>query len=69
MKEKKTASTLQRILVNCGAQAKEYGSCVAARIPEVEHDMCLKEFIALKNCMQNTVLISSQIRLHCIVQL
>lgn len=53
MKEKNTTSTLRRILVNCGSQAKEYGGCVAAKIPEVERDMCLKEFLALKNCMQN----------------
>ncbi|GMN55928.1 hypothetical protein TIFTF001_025047 [Ficus carica] len=55
MKERKTTSTLQRILVNCAAQAKEYGTCVAAKVPEVERDMCLKEFLALKSCMQNTV--------------
>ncbi|PON37816.1 hypothetical protein PanWU01x14_317320 [Parasponia andersonii] len=53
MKERKTTSTLKRILVNCGAQAKEYGSCVAAKVPDVEKDMCLKEFLALKSCMQN----------------
>ncbi|KAF4369006.1 hypothetical protein F8388_013335, partial [Cannabis sativa] len=55
MKERKTTSTLKRILVNCGAQAKEYGSCVAAKVPEVERDMCLKEFLALKSCMQNVI--------------
>ncbi|KAL9258991.1 hypothetical protein AKJ16_DCAP01435 [Drosera capensis] len=55
MKEKKSASLLQRILVSCGAQAKEYGGCVASKIPEVEHDMCLKEFLALKNCTQNVI--------------
>ncbi|KAK3004248.1 hypothetical protein RJ639_018983, partial [Escallonia herrerae] len=53
MKEKSTTSVLQRILVNCGAQAKEYGGCVSARVPKVERDMCLKEFVALRNCMQN----------------
>jgi hypothetical protein len=53
MKEKNTTSALRRILVNCGAQAKEYGSCVAAKVPEVERDMCLKEFLKLKSCMQN----------------
>lgn len=55
MKEKNTTSTLKRILVTCAAQSKEYGSCVAARVPEIEHDMCLKEFLALKNCMQNVL--------------
>lgn len=52
MKERATSSPLKRILVNCGAQAKEYGSCVAAKVPQIERDMCLKEFLALKNCMQ-----------------
>ncbi|KAK8638886.1 hypothetical protein V6N13_137295 [Hibiscus sabdariffa] len=55
MKEKKTISPLRRILANCTAQAKEYGACVAAKVPEVERDMCLKEFLALKTCMQNTL--------------
>lgn len=55
MKENKTTSTFKRILVTCAAQSKEYGSCVAARVPEVERDMCAKEFLALKNCMQNVL--------------
>ncbi|KAJ8434776.1 hypothetical protein Cgig2_017184 [Carnegiea gigantea] len=38
------------------SRAKNYGSCVASKIPEVERDMCLKEFCALKNCMKNVVL-------------
>ncbi|KAF9680732.1 hypothetical protein SADUNF_Sadunf06G0152100 [Salix dunnii] len=55
MKERSSSSsTLRRILVNCAAQAKEYGGCVAAKVPEIERDMCLKEFLSLKNCMQNT---------------
>ncbi|KAL6000863.1 hypothetical protein ACLOJK_006590 [Asimina triloba] len=33
---------------------KEYGSCIAGKIPEIERDMCLKEFLALKSCMQST---------------
>ncbi|KAG5252925.1 NADH dehydrogenase [Salix suchowensis] len=55
MKERNTTSTLRRILVNCAAQAKEYGECVAAKVPEIERDMCLKEFLSLKTCMQNTI--------------
>ncbi|KAJ4845171.1 hypothetical protein Tsubulata_048032, partial [Turnera subulata] len=55
MKEKNTSSVLRRILANCGAQAKEYGSCVAARVPEIERDMCLKEFLTLNNCMKSVV--------------
>ncbi|KAL5545427.1 hypothetical protein UlMin_005114, partial [Ulmus minor] len=54
MKERNTNSTLKRILINCAAQGKDYGGCVAAKVPEVERDMCLKEFLALKSCMQNT---------------
>jgi hypothetical protein len=41
-------------------QAKEYGRCIAVRVPEVEHDMCLKEFLALKACMQNSVIFLSE---------
>ncbi|KAF9599349.1 hypothetical protein IFM89_036806 [Coptis chinensis] len=53
MKESKPISTLKRILITCTAQAKDYGTCVAAKVPEVDRDMCLKEFLALKSCMQN----------------
>ncbi|KAL6986968.1 hypothetical protein U1Q18_012728 [Sarracenia purpurea var. burkii] len=55
MKEKNATSMLRRILVNCTTQANEYGNCVAAKVPQVERDMCLKEFLALRNCMQNMV--------------
>nr|VDC81686.1 unnamed protein product [Brassica rapa] len=60
MKEKNssaTASTLGRILATCSKQvcAKDYGSCVASKVHEIEKDLCLKEFLALKNCMQHTV--------------
>ncbi|TKY69792.1 hypothetical protein E2542_SST06074 [Spatholobus suberectus] len=41
MKEKKnTTSTLKRILVNCTSQAKAYGSCAAAKVPDIERDIC-----------------------------
>ncbi|KAL5134955.1 Regulator of MON1-CCZ1 complex [Glycine soja] len=39
-----------RLIVAC---AKAYGSCVAAKVPDIERDMCVKEFEALKSCMQN----------------
>ncbi|CAF2127250.1 unnamed protein product, partial [Brassica napus] len=58
MKEKNsatTASTLGRILATCSKQAKDYGSCVASKVHEIEKDLCLKEFLALKSCMQHTV--------------
>ncbi|KAH0881049.1 hypothetical protein HID58_068443 [Brassica napus] len=58
MKEKSpaTASTLGRILATCSKQliTRDYGSCVASKVPEVERDLCFKEFLALKNCMQHT---------------
>ncbi|CAN7010616.1 unnamed protein product [Brassica rapa subsp. trilocularis] len=58
MKEKNsatTASTLGRIIATCSKQAKDYGSCVASKVHEIEKDLCLKEFLALKSCMQHTV--------------
>ncbi|CAN8270107.1 unnamed protein product [Cochlearia groenlandica] len=57
MKEKNssTVSTLGRILATCSKQAKDYGSCVASKVHEVERDICLKEFLALKNCMQHMI--------------
>ncbi|CAN6810290.1 unnamed protein product [Brassica oleracea] len=71
MKEKNsatTASTLGRILATCSKQvcstapltfAKDYGSCVASKVHEIEKDLCLKQFLALKSCMQHTVKIMS----------
>ncbi|OVA20701.1 hypothetical protein BVC80_881g62 [Macleaya cordata] len=55
MKERNTTSKLKCILVKCASQAKAYGSCVAEKVPQVEQNMCLKEFLALKACMQNVV--------------
>ncbi|GLJ12456.1 hypothetical protein SUGI_0191190 [Cryptomeria japonica] len=48
-------SPFKRILVQCSPQVKEYGYCVANKVPAVERDMCLKEFLALKTCMQNVL--------------
>ncbi|XXG81768.1 hypothetical protein AAC387_Pa09g2338 [Persea americana] len=53
MKERK-ASVLKRVLVSCSSQAKDYGTCIAGKVPKIERDMCLKEFLALKTCMENT---------------
>ncbi|TVU30978.1 hypothetical protein EJB05_22638 [Eragrostis curvula] len=61
MKERKPAassSALARILTGCASQAKDYGKCIAAKVPEIEHNMCAKEFLAFRACMQ-TVVISS----------
>ncbi|KAL6641183.1 hypothetical protein ACP70R_019364 [Stipagrostis hirtigluma subsp. patula] len=59
MKERKPAaassSALARILAACASQAKDYGRCIAAKVPEIEHNMCSKEFLALKTCMQTVV--------------
>ncbi|CAI9100968.1 OLC1v1038165C1 [Oldenlandia corymbosa var. corymbosa] len=52
---KPATSILRRIWLNCAAQAKEYGRCVAAKVPVVERDMCLKEFLILQDCMQNVL--------------
>lgn len=48
-------SPFKRILVQCSPQVKEYGCCVANKVPAVERDMCLKEFLQLKACMQNVL--------------
>ncbi|PNY06081.1 hypothetical protein L195_g002543 [Trifolium pratense] len=54
MKEKNTSSVLKRVLVNCASQAKAYGSCVAAKVPDIERDMCVTEFLALKSCLSGS---------------
>ncbi|KAL0906889.1 hypothetical protein M5K25_025419 [Dendrobium thyrsiflorum] len=55
MKQRKNPSVLNRVLLNCSSQAKEYGRCIAGKVPEIEQGMCSKEFLALKACMQNTI--------------
>ncbi|KQJ96605.1 hypothetical protein BRADI_3g25607v3 [Brachypodium distachyon] len=57
MRERKPApaSALTRILATCASQAKDYGSCITAKVPEIEHNMCSKEFLALRACMQTAV--------------
>lgn len=55
MKQRKGPSVLNRVLLNCSFQAKEYGRCIAGKVPEIEQGMCSKEFQALKACMQKTI--------------
>jgi len=62
MKERKPAASspaLARILSSCVSQAKDYGRCIAAKVPEIEHNMCSKEFLALRACMKNVVIFSA----------
>uniref|UniRef100_A0A0E0EXI1 Uncharacterized protein n=1 Tax=Oryza meridionalis TaxID=40149 RepID=A0A0E0EXI1_9ORYZ len=58
MKERNPAvasSALTRILAACASQAKDYGRCIAEKVPEIEHNMCSKEFLALRSCMQTVM--------------
>ncbi|EEC66900.1 hypothetical protein OsI_33485 [Oryza sativa Indica Group] len=58
MKERNPAvasSTLTRILAACASQAKDYGRCIAEKVPEIEQNMCAKEFLALRSCMQTVI--------------
>ncbi|KAF0892063.1 hypothetical protein E2562_013459 [Oryza meyeriana var. granulata] len=59
MKERSPAaassSVLTRILAACSSQAKDYGRCIAEKVPEIEHNMCSKEFLALRSCMQTVM--------------
>uniref|UniRef100_A0A0E0BA72 Uncharacterized protein n=1 Tax=Oryza glumipatula TaxID=40148 RepID=A0A0E0BA72_9ORYZ len=59
MKERNPAvasSALTRILAACASQAKDYGRCIAEKVPEIEQNMCAKEFLALRSCMQTVIL-------------
>uniref|UniRef100_A0A0D3HDE1 Uncharacterized protein n=1 Tax=Oryza barthii TaxID=65489 RepID=A0A0D3HDE1_9ORYZ len=59
MKERNPAvasSPLTRILAACASQAKDYGRCIAEKVPEIEQNMCAKEFLALRSCMQTVIL-------------
>ncbi|KAI8978517.1 hypothetical protein BDB01DRAFT_800258 [Pilobolus umbonatus] len=42
-------------VVSCPAQATAYGKCVAASYKDVHKDMCQKEFMAFKQCVQQAV--------------
>uniref|UniRef100_A0A7I4E1F6 Mic1 domain-containing protein n=1 Tax=Physcomitrium patens TaxID=3218 RepID=A0A7I4E1F6_PHYPA len=48
-------SPLKNVFLRCSPAMKEYGQCVATKLPAVEKGMCEKEFLALKTCMQNAV--------------
>uniref|UniRef100_A0A0D9XJF8 Uncharacterized protein n=1 Tax=Leersia perrieri TaxID=77586 RepID=A0A0D9XJF8_9ORYZ len=50
-----SSSALRRVLAACASQAKDYGRCIAEKVPEIEHNMCSKEFLALRSCMQTVM--------------
>ncbi|KAF2149267.1 hypothetical protein K461DRAFT_281624 [Myriangium duriaei CBS 260.36] len=37
-------------ITKCAAEGAVYGKCVAAEYQNVRKDMCLQEFMKLKNC-------------------
>jgi NADH dehydrogenase [ubiquinone] 1 alpha subcomplex assembly factor 8 len=44
--------------VTCATAAKVYGQCILASYQDVKKDMCQKEFLAFKECVQTTVSIT-----------
>lgn len=46
-------SPLKSLVVRCSPAMRQYGLCVASKVPAVEKGMCEKEFLALKSCIQN----------------
>ncbi|PVF96783.1 hypothetical protein CPB86DRAFT_478865 [Serendipita vermifera] len=43
------------VTVTCAAPAQSYGQCILANYQDVRKDMCQKEFMLFKECVQNAV--------------
>jgi hypothetical protein len=41
--------------VTCATAGKAYGQCILASYQDVKKDMCHKEFLAFKECVQTAV--------------
>ncbi|KAJ5682556.1 hypothetical protein N7462_005721 [Penicillium macrosclerotiorum] len=42
---------IAKAAAQCSAEATAYGKCVVADYNSVHKDMCVKEFMRLKNCV------------------
>lgn len=55
MKAAKGVPVIAKGVASCPAQAAAYGRCIAASYKDVQKDMCQKEFVAFKQCVQQAV--------------
>ncbi|KAG8095360.1 hypothetical protein GUJ93_ZPchr0012g21404 [Zizania palustris] len=44
--------TFDEVVPTSLVKAKDYGRCIAEKVPEIENNLCYKEFLALRSCMQ-----------------
>ncbi|SAM66738.1 uncharacterized protein UBRO_12722 [Ustilago bromivora] len=44
--------TFAKAAAKCSAEARVYGACVATNYENIERNMCQKEFLAFKACVQ-----------------
>ncbi|KAJ9478910.1 hypothetical protein PHBOTO_002432 [Pseudozyma hubeiensis] len=44
--------TFAKAAAKCSSEARIYGQCVTANYENIERNMCQKEFIAFKACVQ-----------------
>jgi len=55
MKPTRGVPAIAKGVASCPAQAAAYGKCVASSYKDVQKDMCQKEFLAFKQCVQQAV--------------
>lgn len=55
MKATRGVPVIAKGVASCPAQAAAYGKCIAASYKDVQKDMCQKEFLAFKQCVQQAV--------------
>lgn len=55
MKQSKGITVLAKGVASCPTQAAAYGQCITANYKDAHKDMCQKEFLAFKQCVQQAV--------------
>ncbi|KAF1807290.1 hypothetical protein V8B55DRAFT_1464352 [Mucor lusitanicus] len=55
MKPTRGVPVIAKGVASCPAQAAAYGKCIAASYKDVQKDMCQKEFLAFKQCVQQAI--------------
>lgn len=55
MKPTKGIPVIAKGVASCPAQAAAYGKCIASSYKDVQKDMCQKEFLVFKQCVQQAV--------------
>lgn len=69
MKPTKGIPVIAKGVASCPAQAAAYGKCIASSYKDVQKDMCQKEFLAFKQCVQQAVSFDFDMSKYCFTNL